>query len=170
MASLLLVCTANICRSAYADAAAKAAAPEGLEFSSAGVRALVGMGIDPPMGDQLAVPGAGDAHRARQLTRRMLEEADLILTMAGEHRRYILDEWPAMGRKVYVIGHAARVLRDLPAEVSRQGVTDHLWNNRTVQDGDEVADPYRRGAEAAKVAAGQIDEYVAVIVAALSRG
>ena len=167
---VLFVCTANICRSAYADAAANAAAPEGLEFSSAGVRALVGMGIDPPMGDQLAVPRAGDAHRARQLTRRMVEEADLILTMAGEHRRYILDEWPAMGRKVYVIGHAARVLRDLPAEVSQQGVTDHLWNNRTVQDGDEVADPYRRGAEAARVAAGQIDEYVAVIVAALSRG
>lgn len=36
--------------------------PPRMGWSSArqGVRALVGMGIDPPMGDQLAVPGAGD--------------------------------------------------------------------------------------------------------------
>ena len=40
----------------------------------------------------------------------------------------------------------------------------------SVQDGDEVADPYRRGGEAARVVARKIDGYVAVIVEALSRG
>ncbi|WP_353081803.1 dTDP-4-dehydrorhamnose 3,5-epimerase family protein [Tessaracoccus lapidicaptus] len=166
---VLFVCTANICRSAYADVAANAVAPEGLQFSSAGVRALVGEGIDPPMAQQLADGGPAGAHRARQLTRALVEEADLVLTMAGEHRRYILDEWPALGRKTFVIGHAARVLAALPEGMSRQGVVEHLWRNRTVQDGDEVADPYRRGDEAARVAARKIDGYVAVIVEALSR-
>lgn len=164
---VLFVCTANICRSAYADVAANAVAPGGLQFSSAGTRALVGEGIDPPMAQELRVPGDPGAHRARQVTRDLVEDADLILTMAGEHRRYILDEWPAVGRKTYVIGHASRVLAGLPAEVPLDGVAGYLWNNRTVHDGDEVRDPYRRGQEAAEAAARQIDGHLGIILGVL---
>lgn len=138
-------------------------------FVSAGTRALVGEGIDPPMAAELGGRGEPDAHRARQLTRSLVEEADLILAMAAEHRRYILDEWPPLGRKAFVIGHAARVLSELPAEVTLDSVVEHLWRHRTSEEGDEVADPYRRGSEAAGVAARQIDGYLGVIVGALSR-
>ncbi|MHA6509027.1 dTDP-4-dehydrorhamnose 3,5-epimerase family protein [Tessaracoccus sp. Y1736] len=164
---VLFVCTANICRSAYADVAANAVAPAGVQFSSAGTRALVGEGIDPPMAQELKVDGEPGAHRARQVTRDLVEDADLILTMAGEHRRYLLDEWPAAGRKTYVIGHASRVLAELPGDVTLEGLAGHLWSNRTVQEGDEVRDPYRRGQEAASVAAREIDGHLSVVVGVL---
>ncbi|TRY16462.1 low molecular weight phosphatase family protein, partial [Tessaracoccus rhinocerotis] len=75
---MLFVCTANICRSAYADVVARSAGVPGVEFSSAGTRALVDQAIDPP---RAANVRAGDptAHRARQLTRDLVSEADLIL-------------------------------------------------------------------------------------------
>lgn len=164
---VLFLCTANICRSAYADVAANALAPAGLQFSSAGTRALVGEGIDPPMARELKVPADPESHRARQVTRDLVEDADLVLTMAGEHRRYLLDEWPAMGRKTYVIGHAARVLAALPGDVTLEGLTGHLWGHRTVEASDEVRDPYRRGQGAAQAAASQIDGHLEIILGVL---
>nr|WP_255422181.1 hypothetical protein [Tessaracoccus sp. MC1627] len=167
--TVLFVCTANICRSAYADVAARSSAPEGIAFVSAGTRALVGEGMDPPMAAELKGRGEPEAHLARQLTRSMVEEADLILTMAPEHRRYILDEWPTLGRKAFVIGHASRVVAELPKDLRLDGVVDYLWHHRTSEAGDEVADPYRRGEQAAEVAARSIDAHLDVIVGALSR-
>lgn len=165
---VLFVCTANICRSAYADVAACAAAPDGFEFSSAGTRALVGHVIDPPMAEQLHGRGEPGRHRARQLTRAMIDDADLILTMAGEHRRFILDEWPALGRKTFVLGHAARVLARVAPGTPRDHVLEHLWANRTAEEGDDVRDPYKQGPEAAEFAASTIDSYLEVLINALS--
>lgn len=119
------------------------------------------------MARELEFDAETGAHRARQVTRDLVEDADLILTMAAEHRRYLLDEWPKVGRKTYVIGHAARVLAELPEGVTLEGLTGHLWNNRTVREGDEVRDPYRRGQEAARVAAQEIDRHLSVVVGVL---
>ncbi len=166
---ILFVCTANICRSAYADVIANDNTPAGLEFRSAGVRALVDHPIDPPMAEQVRGRGTFESHRARQLTRDLVAESDLILTMAADHRRYILDEWPAMGRKAFLIGHVARELAGLPDDVTLDGLVDHLWRHRSARAGDEVADPYRRGPVAMKAAADQIDGYMEIITAVLSR-
>lgn len=110
---LLFVCTGNTCRSPMAEAIARKIAIErGLhevEVSSAGTSAqenaaasdgslLVGMerGMDL------------SGHRARQLTRAMVEESDLILTMGPSHlervvalggadKGYLLTAYPARG-------------------------------------------------------------------------
>lgn len=163
---VLFVCTANICRSAYADVISRNSSRV-VEFSSAGIRALVDEPIDPPMAALAEQRGDPAPHRARQLTHALAQDADLILTMARDHRRYILDEWPALGRKAFVIGHAARVMADLPEDVTLQGLVEHLWRNRTQEPGDEVPDPYRRGSAAARRAANQIDQYMEIIGAAL---
>lgn len=167
--TVLFVCTANICRSAYADVVARGRAVEGLNFASAGTQALVGELIDPPMADLVAGRGDTSAHVARQLTRDLVTDADLILTMAADHRRWILDEWPTLGRKAFVIGHAARVMAQLPPEVTLEGLVDYLWSHRSSDAGDDVADPYRRGPEAAATAAHQIDANLDVIVDRLER-
>lgn len=166
---ILFVCTANICRSAYADVVANHDTPAGLEFRSAGVHALVNHPIDPPMAEQLPGRGNFENHRARQVTRDIVGGSDLILAMAAEHRRYILDEWPAMGRKTFLIGHVARELGRLPQDVTLEGLVDHLWRHRTSNVGDEVADPYRRGPAAMRAAADQIDGYLETITSVLSR-
>lgn len=164
---VLFVCTANICRSAYADVVANHHAPAWLEFSSAGIRALVDHGIDPPMAIQVGQRGDTGRHRARQLTRDLMSDADLVITMSAEHRRYILDEWPALGRKAFVIGHVAREMAQLPETVTLDTLVDRLWTRRTAEDTDEVADPHGRGLAAAEAASRQIDQHLEFILSGL---
>ncbi|MDA8438814.1 MAG: hypothetical protein M0Z51_08140 [Propionibacterium sp.] len=164
---ILFVCTANICRSAYAHLAANGRPHAGLEFGSAGVHALVGRPIDPPMADCLDPHLDPSSHRARQLTRADMVAADLVLTMAAEHRRYILEEWPDLGRKTFVLGHVARELQRAPDDLTLQDLAGHLWRRRTVEPDDDVPDPYGRGPRAARAAAGRIDESLDVVLRVL---
>jgi len=161
---ILFVCTANICRSAYADVIARGAGMSGLEFSSAGTHALVGEGIDPPMAARVGDRGDVTAHVARQLTRKLLEDADLVLTMGVGHRRFILDEWPSTGRKAFLMGHVAREMAQLPESVKLENLASHLWKHRSADPSDEVADPYHRGPEVAADCAATIDEHLDAIL------
>ena len=95
---ILFVCTGNTCRSAMAEGIARRVATErGL---SDVVVASAGTGANPfPPGTPMPEYGASDgailvalehgidlgAHRARPLTREMLESADLVLAMGERH-------------------------------------------------------------------------------------
>lgn len=138
---VLFVCTANICRSAYADVTSRARGIRGVEFGSAGTRALVEHPIDPPMAAEVHAAGDPSQHVARQLTRGLLEEADLVLTMGPDHRRWILDAWPQHGRKVLLLGQAARIMSDLPADLELDRLVPLLWARRSTDPSDEVQDP-----------------------------
>jgi len=88
---ILLVCTGNICRSPLAAALLQRALAQrgidGLEVASAGTGAWDGAPVSE--GAYLVGLERGldlSAHRARLLTRELVEEADLVLTMARHHR------------------------------------------------------------------------------------
>src|SRR5207249_10676249 len=88
---ILLVCTGNICRSPLAAALLqRALAQRGindLEVSSAGTGAWDGAPVSE--GAYLVGLERGldlSSHRARLLTRELVDAADLILTMARHHR------------------------------------------------------------------------------------
>lgn len=165
---VLFVCTANICRSAYADVIATAAGLSGVEFSSAGTHGWSGRPMDPPMAAVLPAGVDGGDHRGRQVTRAALEQADLVVAMADRHRSFIQDEWPTLARKTFVIGQVARELGTLPAGATPVQLVDHLWRNRTQHPSDSVADPYQRGPEAAQACATRLDADVSVILERLS--
>jgi protein-tyrosine-phosphatase len=87
---LLFVCTGNTCRSPMAASIARRIAEErgltDLVVESAGTGAYDGSAASD--GALLvAMEHAGDlaAHRARTLTRPMIQEADLVLTMGERH-------------------------------------------------------------------------------------
>lgn len=166
---LLFVCTANICRSAYADVRLRSRGLPGLDISSAGTHALVGQPVDPPMAAHLTDPTSGRAHVARQLTRELLDEADLVVAMSERHRDYILEEWPHAAKKTFLIGHVARELAALPTTARPGDVAPHLWAHRNLQPGDSVRDPYRRGHEVARETARIIDSHLDVIGEVLGR-
>ena len=126
---VLFVCTANICRSAYADVVARGAGVPGVAFASAGTHALVGRPMDPPMAALAASHGDPAAHEAHRLSRDLVAEADLILAMDAGHRRYILEEWPEFGPKTFLFGHAARKLADPPP-----GMTCLLYTSPSPRD------------------------------------
>src|SRR5688500_10713138 len=109
---VLFVCTGNTCRSPMAAALLREApASRGLEqvsVSSAGTGAWDGA----PASEGAYLVGLErgldlSGHRARLLSRELVESADLILTMARHHRARV-DEPGGEGRVVVLGEHAGR--------------------------------------------------------------
>jgi len=107
---VLLVCTGNICRSPLAEAllvrTLKERGIEGVGVTSAGTGAWDGA----PASEGAYLVGLErgldlSGHRARLLTRELVEQSDLILTMARHHRARV-DELGGEGR-VFVLGEYA---------------------------------------------------------------
>jgi protein-tyrosine-phosphatase len=110
MKRILLVCTGNICRSPLAaallDRALQRRGAEGVVVASAGTGAWDGAPVSE--GAYLIGLERGldlSAHRARLLTRELVDEADLILTMARHHRARV-HELGGEGH-VFVLGEYA---------------------------------------------------------------
>lgn len=87
---VLFVCTGNTCRSAMAEAmlrqALHAAGISNVEVASAGIGAWEGSAASE--GAYLVLLERGldiSNHRARLLTKELMDESDLILTMARSH-------------------------------------------------------------------------------------
>ncbi|MGE8152636.1 low molecular weight protein-tyrosine-phosphatase [Pseudomonas vancouverensis] len=117
---ILVVCIGNICRSPTVEALLKSkVAARGIDVSSAGLGALV----DKPM-DSIALEvlrehgGDHPDHKARQLTREMLQQADVVLTMEQRHIDAIARMAPEVRGKTFLLGK---------------------WQNN-----QEIPDPYRQ--------------------------
>lgn len=107
--SILVVCVGNICRSPTAEYILKSKINElnlDIKVSSAGLGALVGHPIDKTAKDILEEHGinGSDAHKARQLTREMLSNNDIILVMEESHINSIVDMAPYVKGKVFLLG------------------------------------------------------------------
>lgn len=107
---VLLVCTGNICRSPLAAALMQRALSErgvqDVEVTSAGTGAWDGAPVSEGaylVGLERGLDLSG--HRARLLTRDLVDQADLILTMARHHRARV-DELGGGGH-VSVLGEYA---------------------------------------------------------------
>ena len=79
---ILAVCTGNISRSPAVERLLRASLDETAQIDSAGVAAVVGSAIDPPVAVFLMEHAAGQAgFAARQVEEAMVTTADLVLTM-----------------------------------------------------------------------------------------
>jgi protein-tyrosine phosphatase len=117
---VLFVCTGNICRSPIADrlAAAYGARSQLPDFtsSSAGTHAVIAHPIHPEAAHVLEKLG-GDASRfaARQITRRIASDADLVITMTKAHRDSVLTLAPRLLRRTFTLVEASRLAADFDA-------------------------------------------------------
>lgn len=132
---ILIVCTGNICRSPMAEYLLRPrleALPGGQgRVWSAGVAALVGQPADETTLSLMRDRGIEiGAHRARQLHRQDLRQADLVLVMEKQHRQAVADLDPPARGKTFLIGH---------------------WT------GTEIPDPFRRGMQTHVEAMHRID-------------
>jgi len=102
---LLVVCTANVCRSPLVAALIQHRLAEGglgseIHVESAGVHALTGAEIDPVVLYLLRELGIEPAeHRATPVVEAALVSADLVLVMQEAHRQALLYRFPAASPK-----------------------------------------------------------------------
>jgi protein-tyrosine phosphatase len=135
MQNILVLCIGNICRSPMAEGLLKQALP-GMTVRSAGLGALIGKPADPYAVQIMAERGIDiSAHRAQHISPRMVSEADLILVMDMEQKKYVETNYVGSKGKVFRLGEFAKV---------------------------DIADPYREGMESFEAAFRLIDEGVKV--------
>jgi sulfate adenylyltransferase len=170
--ALLYVCTANICRSAYAEVLTRhlAGDRDDLHVSSAGTQGFTDREVDPPIAAELSARGIdASGFRSRRLTLPMVAAADLVVTMESRHRQFVLDERPELYRRVLTLGQLSRMLEGSDPGVAGRALVGSLRDRFLVAEpADDVPDPYGRGAEAAATAARQIEQHVRRIVGALT--
>jgi len=139
--TVLLVCYGNICRSPMAEGFLnrmlldKNDKPMGIRVLSAGLHAFGGS----PTAEAIEVMRAEginiSGYRSRQLTRELVEEADLILTMKKEYKDMIVSRHPEFKHKVFTLKEFAGETEDL-----------------------DIADPYGEGMKAYETCAEEIKQ------------
>ena len=108
---ILFVCTGNTCRSPMAEGLLKKMARENqlpVEVQSAGLAAFAGV---PPAPE--AVEACGErgvdisSHQTQPLSKTLVMDSDLILTMTEKHKEMILKKMPALLEKVRLLSDFA---------------------------------------------------------------
>jgi protein-tyrosine phosphatase len=160
---IVIVCTANICRSPMAEAmvrhALRAATPDAAHVivDSAGVYGHEGSPIAP--GSAAALEALGiehGGHRGRLLTPAIVGGADLVLTMEEGHRNAILSGTPEARAKTFALREYARLVgggvSPTGTDIVRRAhaLTEDAGRRRTELPWarvDDVPDPYGGPAE-----------------------
>ena len=171
--SVLFVCTGNICRSPTAEALARRELQRypgvPIQVSSAGSHALEGNPAASRSMLAAATRGANlERHFARELTRRRVRAADLILCMAAEHRPFVLSYDRGAADRTFLLATFARAasqwdwLATSPAELVALAA-----EHGREQEGDDIDDPLGHPAEAYAACAERLDGLVVPVIAAL---
>lgn len=176
---VLVVCTANICRSPVAAALLRAAwgSAPGVRVASAGLHARAGAPVDPAMARLVDVPVTGFA--ARQLVPDLVRSADLVLTMTRAQRAAVVSSVPAAVRRTFTLPEftdLARLARtgdaapaaDPAARLSELVARAPRWRpSRAAGEADDIEDPYGRDEAVQRRVAAELEGWVAALVAAV---
>lgn len=179
---ILFVCTGNICRSPYAERRLRQLMPDtGIPISSAGTGALVGSDIEPTTKETLRRLGSDvTGFAARAVTPQLVDGAELVLTLTRAQRGDVARLHPAAMRRIFALGDFTDLCRASqawrPIAPSRpwlpQVVTEAAAARGTVAPGEpdevDVVDPYRGSDRTHTEAYDRIEDFLSVIVAALS--
>jgi protein-tyrosine phosphatase len=177
MASILVVCTGNVCRSPLAEGFLRAALEARLgasapEVSSAGTAGWEGSPAMPESVEAAAERGVDiSGHRGRELRADHIEAADLIVAMAAEHRDAIAEDVPDAAGRSFTLKELVRLLDALPpadptaspaeALASRLAEADRLRQSGFEANpyDEDVADPLGLPLESYRAVAWELDEW-----------
>ncbi len=115
---VVVLCTGNAARSVMVGAMLS---PGPLAVVTAGTHVVEGQPMSRRTRDALAAVGLqADGHRSRQLTDGDVEEADLILAMAGDHVAFVRRRYPEAAAKTASIKRLCRQLPPGPTPLSER--------------------------------------------------
>lgn len=178
--SILVVCTANICRSPLTEHLLRAelgGGPPGMTFDvqSAGTLGWNESAMDPVAAAELRRLGGDPTEfRARSFTSRLGEDTDLILTAAVEHRAYVLREVPRALRRTFTLLEFAHLVSAVPRVRDAAGSPHELVRRAAAARGaasiDEydIADPYGASADVHRQTATAIHSAARAVAAGLA--
>lgn len=148
MASILIVCTGNICRSPIAEGLLRhhlqARGVGDVQVASAGVSGWDGSPASTEAVEALAERGIDiSSHLARRLGRQTIDSADLVIAMAEEHRREMARIAPSAGPRTFTLKEFVRLLAG--AQTRLRGTT----SEELIRGAAELANSRRTGGEVA---------------------
>jgi protein-tyrosine phosphatase len=120
MASFLMICTGNVCRSPMAEGFLRATlrrrfgelAPT---VASAGTSGWEGSGAMPESVDAAEERGVDiSRHVARRLIKGDVFDSDVVIAMAGEHRDAVSRAMPEAAERTFTLKELVRLLEALP--------------------------------------------------------
>jgi protein-tyrosine phosphatase len=185
---VIFVCTGNICRSPMAEQMLIQKADKNklpIKVLSAGVMAMTGDPMTPQSADAMTKRGfTPTKHIAQDLTPKLLEEADLVLTATLDHRSAIARMLPKASKYSFTIDEFARLTSFLRADPELQEEfkkkpkeTRDQYLKRAMQeavllrgmvptnlDPKDVVDPYGESIEVYNQVAEHIDVMLEIIV------
>ena len=173
MASVLVVCTGNVCRSPIAEGLLRAALEARLgdrapTVASAGTMGWQGSGADPASIQAAAERGVDiSTHRAREIAPHEVRSADLVIAMAREHAEALADLAPG---STFTLKELVRLLEALPSPgpgdpdaLLRARVADADQLRRSGFEGnpydEDVADPLGMPLETFRAIAWELEEW-----------
>ena len=168
--AILVVCTANICRSPLAELLLTDRLDQRrFEVASAGVRGWRDHAMDEDVQHEARRLGLDPGQfRSRPLLAEHITSADLVLTATKEHRAGVLELVPTALRRTYTLREFAAVGRDHSAAAAPEEVVAAVSRSRSHAGPDiDVPDPYRGDVAAHRLAADLIDDATAGVVEAL---
>lgn len=151
--NILFVCTGNTCRSSMAEGLLKDMIKknkiDGIQVSSAGISAIEGQKANEKAIMVLRNKGIDiSSHRSTQLTKKLIKEADLILTMTLAHAQIIEAISPEATGKVYTLrGYARKMIDD-----------------KNYSGNFDIADPYGMGYNTYKSSMSEIESELKIII------
>jgi protein-tyrosine phosphatase len=176
VAHVLVICTGNICRSPMAEAFLRSAferrfAADAPTVDSAGTQGWEG---SPAQAGSIVAAREREVdiedHVARRVTEPMVEGADLVLTMAGEHRDEIAGSVPAAAGRTFTLKELTRLAEALPP--AGRAPADSLADRVAAADArrregfpgnprdEDIADPLGQPQDTYRAVAWELDDWI----------
>lgn len=168
-ATVLMVCTANICRSPLMEIALRSMTDDTqFEIGSAGVRGWNAKPIDSMVRLEMArLDLDPEGFLSRPLTERHLEGADLVLTATREHRGAVLAMEPQALRRTFTLREFDGLTQGVSAESLEELCADAARRRGSAPADQDVPDPFGRAPKVHREVADLIVETVTSIAKTL---
>lgn len=186
--AVLVVCTGNICRSAYAERALQGRldgrARGRVEVGSAGTAPNQALHVPEPLVAAARAVGVTglERHHPTRLTAGMVTESALVLAASQGHMTAVLREVPRAITRTFTVGEFASVVRQLDARrgpdwvpagtgvaaLAREAAR-HRALARSAADSIDIPDPYGGPAEGYAAMVRAMEPDLEVIADAIAR-